>query len=123
VRLLRKVKKFFKYSIIGVVTGLCNGLFGSGGGTIAVPSMEIILDVEEHKAHATAIAIILPLTLVSMFSYIKNDFVDWNLTWQVSIGGIIGGYIGARILKIIPSNILRKVFGIFMIIAAVRMVL
>ncbi|MDK2798422.1 MAG: uncharacterized protein PWP27_2 [Clostridiales bacterium] len=119
---MKKIKRFFKYSLIGIITGLCNGLFGSGGGTIAVPSMEFILDVEEHRAHATAISIILPLTLVSVFFYIKNDFVDWNLTWQVSLGGIVGGYLGARILKSIPSNILRKIFGIFMIVAAIRMV-
>ncbi|MGE4282278.1 MAG: sulfite exporter TauE/SafE family protein [Clostridia bacterium] len=117
------MKKYLKYIIIGIITGLCNGLFGSGGGTIAVPAMEIVLDVEEHRAHATALAIILPLTLISAFFYIQHDYVNWNLTWQVSIGGIIGGYIGAKILKKIPANILRKIFGIFMIIAAVRMVM
>lgn len=119
---MEKIKKYFKYAMIGIATGLCNGLFGSGGGTIAVPSMEMVLGVEEHKAHATAIAIILPLTLISIFFYIRNHFVDWNLTWQASIGGIVGGYVGACILKRIPSGILRKIFGIFMIIAAVRMV-
>ncbi|WHH59684.1 sulfite exporter TauE/SafE family protein [Petroclostridium sp. X23] len=120
---MKKLKKYVKYTIIGMVTGLCNGLFGSGGGTIAVPAMEIVLDVEEHRAHATALAIILPLTLVSVFFYIRNDYVNWDLTWQVAIGGVIGGYVGARILKNIPSNVLRKIFGIFMIVAAIRMVI
>lgn len=117
------IKKFYKHSLIGIVTGLCNGLFGSGGGTIAVPSMELILNVEEHKAHATAISIIFPLTLVSAFFYIKNDYVNWSLTWQVSLGGVVGGYIGARVLKKIPSNLLRKIFGLFMVAAGIRMVL
>ena len=48
-----------KAILIGAVTGFANGLFGSGGGTIVVPCMERFLNVEEHKAHATAIAIIL----------------------------------------------------------------
>ena len=116
------IKKFYKQAVIGVMTGLCNGLFGSGGGTIAVPSMEFVLHIDKHRAHATAIAITLPLTLVSAFFYIQNDFVDWHLTWQVSIGGVIGGYIGARIFKKIPANVLRKIFGLFMIIAGIRMV-
>ena len=118
-------RKFYliKIGAIGIITGLCNGLFGSGGGTVVVPSMEMFLKVEEHKAHATAIAVILPLTLVSAFLYIRNDYVNWNVTWQVSIGGVAGGYVGARLLKNIPSGILRKIFGIFMLIAAARMVL
>ena len=118
-----KTIRYTKLAAIGLLTGLCNGLFGSGGGTIAVPAMEIVLHVEEHKAHATAIAIILPLTLISVTGYIFNKYVDWNLTWQVAAGGIAGGFIGAHLLKRIPSRVLRKVFGLFMIAAAIRMVL
>ncbi len=119
---LHIIKKYYKHSIIGVIAGLCNGLFGAGGGTIIVPSMELFLGVNEHRAHATAISIILPLSFVSAFLYIQNDFIDWNLAWKVSLGGFIGGYIGARLLQKIPGNILRKIFGVFMIIAGIRMV-
>lgn len=114
-------KKFFKYTLIGIVTGMANGLFGSGGGTIAVPAMVLLLGVDEHKAHATAISIILPLTIVSAFFYISNQFVDWSITWKVTAGGVVGGYLGARLLNICPSNILRKIFAVFMIAAAFRM--
>ena len=117
------IKKYYKHCIIGMITGLCNGLFGAGGGTIAVPAMERILGVQEHKAHATAISIILPLTIISAFLYVENDYVNWDLTWKVALGGIGGGYIGARILKKIPAHILRKLFAIFMIVAGIRMVL
>ena len=111
-----------KSSIIGITTGIFNGLFGSGGGTIAVPSMKKILKTEEHKAHATAILIILPLTITSLIAYAKHNHIDWELGWRVSIGGMVGGYLGAYFLKKIPSNILKKIFGFFMILAAVRMV-
>lgn len=100
---------------------MANGLFGSGGGTIAVPAMVLLLGVEEHKAHATAISVILPLTLVSAFFYIYNNYVDWSLTLKVVAGGVVGGYIGARLLNICPTKILRKVFGVFMVVAALRM--
>jgi uncharacterized membrane protein YfcA len=101
---------------------MANGLFGSGGGTIAVPAMVLLLDEEEHRAHATAIAVILPLTAVSALLYISNNFINWELTVKVIIGGVIGGYIGAKLLNICPSSVLRKIFAVFMILAAIRMI-
>ncbi|AUS96645.1 permease [Clostridium thermosuccinogenes] len=117
------IKRYFKYALIGLVTGTANGLFGSGGGTIAVPAMVLLLGVEDHKAHATAISIILPLTLISAFFYVKNNFVDWALTIKVTLGGIAGGYIGAKLLNICPARVLRRIFAAFMIAAALRMIL
>ncbi len=115
--------KIIKYAAIGMAAGAANGLFGSGGGTIVVPALIILLCMEDHKAHATAIAVILPLTIVSSIFYIRGDFVDVPLTLKVALGGIAGGYIGAKLLKSIPRKALRITFGIFMIIAAVRMVM
>jgi uncharacterized membrane protein YfcA len=116
------LKRYLKYVIIGLVTGTANGLFGSGGGTIVVPAMVLLLGSSEHKAHATAILIILPLTVVSAFFYITNNYVDWSITWKVIVGGIAGGYIGARLLDICPAKLLRKVFALFIIIASIRMI-
>ncbi|WP_265443138.1 sulfite exporter TauE/SafE family protein [Acetivibrio straminisolvens] len=116
------VSKYIKFAIIGLVTGIANGLFGSGGGTIAVPAMVLLLKEEEHVAHATAISIILPLTLVSAFIYVANSYIDWNLTIKTMLGGVVGGYLGAKLLNICPSHILRKVFAVFIIAAAVRMI-
>jgi hypothetical protein len=111
-----------KIAAIGFITGLFNGLFGSGGGMIVVPAMSMILGIEEHDAHATALSIILPLTIVSIFIYSKSGIVDWQLTWKVALGGVSGGYIGARLLHVVPADTLRKIFAVFMIIAAVRMI-
>jgi uncharacterized membrane protein YfcA len=119
----RSKKKYIMPGLIGLITGTVNGLLGSGGGTIAVPAMVHFLDADEHIAHATAISVILPITIVSTFFYIYNDFVDWNITYKVTLGGILGGYIGAKLLNICPEKILRKVFGAFMIAAALRMLI
>ena len=127
VKKLKRVKtkwnNLIKSALIGIVTGLANGLFGSGGGTIAVPAMVLLLGADEHKAHATAISIILPLTILSAVFYIRSNFVDWPLTFKVTLGGVVGGYLGAKLLNVCPSNILRKIFAFFMILAALRMVL
>lgn len=112
-----------KTALIGFIAGLVNGIFGSGGGTILVPCLVFLMGIEDHKAHATAISIILPLSLISSFVYFKYDVVDPALTLKVAIGSVIGALVGSSILNRFPVNVLRKVFGIFMIIAAVRMVL
>lgn len=111
-----------KSIFIGFITGFANGLFGSGGGTIVVPCLQRILGVETHKSHATAIAIILPLSILSMFIYLGKVEILWGTVFTVSIGGILGGYVGAKLLTKLSGNWLHKVFGLFMLIAAVRMV-
>ena len=62
--------------IIGIITGIANGFLGSGGGTVVVPCLEKFMKTEPHKAHATAIAIILPLTVISAFLYYYKLHVD-----------------------------------------------
>lgn len=104
----------------GLVTGFLNGLFGSGGGTVIVPFMEEVLNTDEHKSH-TAILIIFCYTLVSLFFYAKGKKLDLALAVKVSLGGIAGGILGARLLKKLSGKAIRKIFGIFMIAAAVRM--
>lgn len=111
-----------KSVIIGLFAGLCNGFFGAGGGTILVPSMEKFLNTPEHKAHATAIAIILPLCIISAFLYAYKADINWKLILYVSIGGMAGGYVGAKLLAKIPKKWLHIIFGAFMIISGVKMI-
>ena len=111
-----------KNCIIGSFTGFLNGLFGSGGGTLLVPILNNILKVEEHKSHATALAVIIILSTTSSVIYISKGTYDIDLTVQAAIGSIIGGIIGAKLLSKITGKLLRIGFGVVMIIAAFRMV-
>jgi hypothetical protein len=108
---------------IGIVTGFVNGLFGSGGGTVLVPCLERLLKIKPQRAHATAIAVILPLSLVSALLYLSNASVDVKSLIAICPGGIIGGFCGARLLGKISAKYLHLVFGACMIAGAVRMLL
>jgi uncharacterized membrane protein YfcA len=105
-----------------LTAGFLNGLFGSGGGTIIVPSMEKFLKIETHKAHATAIAIILPLSIASAVMYAQGEMPDLPTIIAVSVGGIAGGFIGAKILCKLSSSLLHKVFGVCMVAAGLRLI-
>ncbi|MGL5347824.1 MAG: sulfite exporter TauE/SafE family protein [Peptostreptococcaceae bacterium] len=111
-----------KNTIIGIFTGFVNGVFGSGGGTLLVPILNNILKVEEHKSHATALAVIIFLTSASSIIYISKGTYDVNLTLKVAAGSILGGIVGAKLLCKVTGRFLRISFGVIMIIAALRMV-
>jgi hypothetical protein len=108
---------------IGLLTGLINGLLGIGGGTILIPAMVFLLGEEQHVAHGTSLAIILPTAIVSMFVYQANNHMDWGLVLKIATSGMLGGYLGAKLMERIPSAYLKKIFGLFMIMAGLRMVL
>ena len=116
-------KRLLKIVLIGLGTGICNGLFGAGGGMVAVPSMVHILKLDEHEAHATAIAVIFPLVVISSYIYFKNGFLDLSKAISVAAGGVIGGAIGAFLLHRISSKWLHRIFAFFMIAAAIRLIL
>jgi len=106
----------------GMVTGFCNGLFGSGGGMIAVPVLQNTGKLDAKKSHATAIAVIFPLTVVSIFKYSAFCSPDYKKLAVICTGGIIGSIVGACFLKKFSDCALKRIFGIVMIVAAVRMV-
>ncbi len=112
----------FKNYLSGALVGFINGFFASGGGIIAVLILKRLLNLDEKKAHATAIAIILPLTISSLLVYHKFGFTSLKLTFLTSIGGIVGALIGAKLLSKLSKEYIRGGFGIVMIIAALRMI-
>lgn len=112
-----------RLGLIGILTGFINGLLGIGGGTVLIPAMVYFFGVQQHIAHGTSLAIILPTALVSALIYRLNNYLDWALTLKIAASGMVGGYLGAKIMEKIPARRLKQFFGLFMILAGARMVL
>jgi uncharacterized membrane protein YfcA len=117
------MKKKILHYVTGAAAGFVNGLFGAAGGTVLVACMEKLLKYEPHKAHASAIAVVLPMSILSSLIYVKNVKPDFSILLFVIIGGVFGGIVGAKLLKKISSVYLHKIFGIFMCIMAVKMLI
>ncbi|MCL2365181.1 MAG: sulfite exporter TauE/SafE family protein [Defluviitaleaceae bacterium] len=113
----------FVTAIIGMISGVANGLFGAGGGTVLVPGLERFIPLETHKAHATALAVMLPLSIVSAIIYTSAAQVEikWSAVLFVSLGGMVGGVIGAKVLKKLSAAWLNILFGLFLAAGAIRM--
>ena len=93
-----------------------------GGGMILVPAFIYLLKMEDIEARATSVFCILPMVVISGIFYYINNYVEWKTGILCSVGGIIGGIIGAKLLNILPSKYLRIAFTIFLIYAAYRMI-
>ncbi len=116
------MKDFIKKIIIGFLAGFISGLFSTGGGLILVPAFIYLLKEESKKARGTSILCILPMVITSSFFYYKGNYIEWKTAALCAIGGTIGGYIGAKILRKIPEEKMKIVFTIFLIYAAYNMI-
>ncbi|MDE7452977.1 MAG: sulfite exporter TauE/SafE family protein [Clostridia bacterium] len=115
--------KFFKRALAGVFTGAINGLFGGGGGMVAVPLLRGMLGYEDKQAHATAIFIIAPICAASAVIYVINGYAQPQVWIPASVGTVAGGLVGAFALTKCPKGILNYIFIALMFIAGVRMLL
>lgn len=115
----RNFKKI-KLGTGGALIGIANGLFGGGGGMLAVPLLRAN-GLPAVKAHATAIAVILPVSLVSGIVYVLHGFTPWNILLPTSLGVFAGGYLGAKLLGILPERIVSLIFALLMLVAGARM--
>lgn len=110
-----------KKVIIGILAGIVSGLFSTGGGMILVPAFIHLLNIEDTKARGTSVFCILPMVITSSFFYYKGNYIDWKVALLCAIGGSIGGYIGAKLLKKLPEKVLKIAFTIFLIYASFKM--
>lgn len=103
----------------GALVGAANGLFGGGGGMVAVPLLERRLPVK--KAHATAIAAVLPACIVSGTVYLRFGLVPLSLLVPAALGVVLGGVLGALLLPRLPARWTDLLFCAVMIAAGIRM--
>ena len=118
------MKKFFKVSLsilVSLFVGAVNGFFGGGGGMLLVPFLVYVLSLKQNEAHATAIPIILPISIASGITYIIKDGVNIEMLVYTLIGTVVGGIVGAFLLKKLPSFITGIIFSVLMVCAGVRM--
>ena len=106
----------------GTAVGMLNGLFGGGGGMVAVPVLQAA-GRGEKQAHAAAIAVILPASAVSGAVYLAGGFVPAAWLLPAALGAILGGFLGAKLLARLPAGIVTPVFAVFMFAAGVGMIL
>ena len=115
---LKNIKKLLKPTILGLGVGFINGVFGAGGGMLAVPILKSE-GLSQKSAHANAVAVILPITVL----YLVKGSVSLADSLAFIPTGLIGSVIAAFALQKFSNKWLQKIFAAFMIYSGVRLLL
>lgn len=89
-----------------------------GGGTILILLLSIFIGVDQRIAQATNLVFFIPTAIGAIIMGIKNKNIQWKLAMPIILAGIVGAIISASISTHINVQILRKLFGIFLLVIA-----
>jgi uncharacterized membrane protein YfcA len=121
--------EFFSLLLLGIVAGSLAGLLGVGGGVVIVPVLawlfrnhpEIPSTHLMQMAVGTSLATIVVTSVSSIIAHHRRGAVIWNIVWQLTPGIVIGTFVGAVIADALPSDTLRVIFALFLLLVAVQM--
>lgn len=110
-------------ALIGLFAGMLSGMIGIGGGIVIVPALVYFLSVSQYQAQGTSILLMLPpIGIMAAYNYHKAGQLNWKFALIIAIAFIIGGYLGSKLtLKFINEDVLKKIFGVIMLLVSVRM--
>ena len=108
---------------IGIAAGMFSGMFGIGGGLIMVPAMVFFLGMSQHAAQGTSLGVlVIPVAAVAAFNYYKAGQLDWKFALIIALSFVIGGYFGSKISLGISEVMLKRIFGVLMMVMAIKFI-
>lgn len=111
------------FIIVGTAAGILSGLFGIGGGIIIVPALMYLCGFSQLKAQGTSLAILLPpVGILAFLNYYKRGEVNLKAGILICIFLVIGAFLGAKLSAVIPANIMKKLFGILMLLISAKLI-
>jgi uncharacterized membrane protein YfcA len=111
------------YLLLGLVAGIFSGLIGIDGGIILVPAMIFLFGFSQHQAQGTTLALLVPpIELLAAWTYYNQGYVDLKIAVFGGIGFFFGGFLGAKFAIGLSNEILAKIFGIMLLLIAIKMI-
>ena len=108
--------------IIGMITGVMAGMLGIGGGLVVIPALVMVMGMSQQSAQGTSLAMMLPpIGILAAYNYYKAGHVDIKFALLLAFAFIIGSYFGSRIAVKLPQEVLKKIFGAFLLLVAIKM--
>ena len=102
--------------LLGFVAGVISGLLGIGGGVVLVPALLFLERLSIHQAMGISLAVIVPTAFAGVARYYAAGNVKLDVALMVAVGGVSGGVLGASFANMLPAHLLKKIFGVFLIV-------
>lgn len=116
------VSTLFIIIVIGIITGVMAGMLGIGGAIIMIPALVFFLGFSQQMAQGTSLAVMLPpIGIFATYNYWKAGQVDLKIALILALTFIVGSYFGSKLALNIPQPILKKIFGVLLLLVAARM--
>lgn len=111
------------FIVLGIIAGVASGLLGIGGGLVLVPALVYLFGFTQHQAQGTTLALMVPpIGILAAWTYYRHGDVNLKVAGLICLGFIVGGLLGAQWAVAIPKDMLRKTFGIFLLMIALHMI-
>jgi len=99
--------------LVGLLSGIISGM-GIGGGTILIPSLIIFTTLNQHQAQGINLVVFIPIAIVALIIHYKNKNIYFKIALPIIITGLLGSFIGSSLAVNIPSDMLRRLFAVFL---------
>lgn len=106
------------YAMLGFISGIFGGL-GMGGGTLLIPLLNIFLGLDQKLCQGINLVAFLVMALFSLIIHYKNGFIQTKGIFYIICSGVVFSLGGAILAGIVPSNVLRITFGVFLCILSI----
>lgn len=116
-------KQYLQGACIGLIAGLASGYVGVGGGFVMVPLMLAVLDIPMSLASGTSLIAIMILAIPGVIEQGLLGNIEYLAGIAIVVGSIPGALVGARLVRVVPERQLRFIFGGFLLVAAVMLML
>jgi uncharacterized protein len=110
--------------IIGIITGVMAGMLGIGGAIIMIPALVFLLGISQQTAQGTSLAVMLPpVGIIAAFNYYKAGHVNIRFAIILAVFFLVGSYFGSKLALTLPQPVLKKIFGVLLLLVAAKMLL
>ncbi len=110
--------------LIGILTGFMAGMLGIGGAIIMIPALVFFMGLSQQTAQGTSLAVMLPpIGILAAYNYYKAGQVNFKFALILAVAFLAGSYFGSKLALEIPQNLLKKIFGILLLVVAIKMLL